>query len=98
MSMLYPNELSCRYVIVKGKRRSVRLETVIWRGLGEIALNEDTTITVLCDMVDSHRQNATLASALRVFVISYHRLHDDGDDGQAPGRSRYDPSLRTIAL
>lgn len=98
MALRDPTELSCRYVIVKGKRRSVRLETVIWRGLGEIALNEDTTIAVLCDMVDSHRQNATLASALRVFVISYHRLHDDGDDGHLAGRPRHDPSLRTIAL
>lgn len=98
MSVLDPSELSCRYLIIKGKRRSVRLETIIWRGLGEIALNEDTTIAVLCDMVDSHRKNATLASALRVFVISYHRLHDDGGEYDAPGRSRHDPSLRTIAL
>lgn len=98
MSLLDPSELSCRYVTVKGTRRSVRLETIIWRGLGEIALNEDTTIAVLCDMVDSHRKNATLASALRVFVISYHRLHDDGDDGRLAGRPSYDPSLRTIAL
>lgn len=98
MSLLDPSELSCRYVMVKGKRRSVRLETVIWRGLGEIALNEDTTIGVLCDMVDNHRRNATLASALRVFVISYHRLHDDDDDDRLSDRPSYDPSLRTIAL
>jgi predicted DNA-binding ribbon-helix-helix protein len=88
----------CRYVVVNSRRRAVRLEAIMWRGLGEIALNENTTIGALCDLVDLNRSNATLASALRVFVISYHRLHDDGKEYDPSGRSRHDPSLRTIAL
>ncbi len=96
--MLETGARACRYIVVNGQRRAVRLETAMWRGLGEIALNENTTISALCDLVDVNRSNASLASALRVFVISYHRLHDDGGDYEAPGRSRHDPSLRTIAL
>jgi predicted DNA-binding ribbon-helix-helix protein len=96
--MLDTVERACRYIVVNGQRRAVRLETMMWRGLAEIALNENTTISALCDLVDVNRSNATLASALRVFVISYHRLHDDGKEYDPSGRSRHDPSLRTIAL
>ncbi|MFK7839402.1 MAG: ribbon-helix-helix domain-containing protein [Bdellovibrionales bacterium] len=66
------NELKRRNIIINGKRTSVTLEPQIWSILHEVAAEHECTIHDLCDWVFNVKaEKSSLASAIRVFLISY---------------------------
>jgi hypothetical protein len=50
------------------------LEEEIWRSLGDIAERESLPLNHLVEQVDRRREDASLASGLRVFCLYYWRL------------------------
>ena len=54
-------------------KTSVSLEDAFWNALKEIAGERDVTLSALIEMIDAHRQNGNLSSAIRLFVLSSYR-------------------------
>lgn len=66
-----PTTLVSRNVIVNGRRTSLRLEPEMWQALDEIAKREATSINDLVAFVDRNRDNASLTSEVRIFILRY---------------------------
>ncbi len=60
-------------IVVANHKTSVSLEDAFWRGLKEIALGQDLTLSELIAKIDSERNHANLSSALRLFVLERYR-------------------------
>jgi predicted DNA-binding ribbon-helix-helix protein len=81
-----------RNVNISGRRTSVSLEAAVWDALADICKRERVSQVELFSRVDNGRLDASLASALRVFVLTYFRglaigkfsvaQTDSGRDGQ----------------
>ena len=81
-----------RTLVVSGRRTTVSLELEIWRSLNDVADREQVPLTFLADEVDRRREDASLASGLRVFCLYYWRLLADARIGAQPGfREQADP-------
>jgi predicted DNA-binding ribbon-helix-helix protein len=63
-----------RNVTIEGQRTSVRLRSVEWDALVEIAQREGRTISDVAAEIDHRRGAASLAAALRVFAIGYFKI------------------------
>jgi predicted DNA-binding ribbon-helix-helix protein len=63
-----------RTLTVSGRRTTISLEQEIWRSLGDIAEREKLALSLLVEQVDRRREDASLASGLRVFCLYYWRL------------------------
>jgi predicted DNA-binding ribbon-helix-helix protein len=63
-----------RTLTVSGRRTTISLEQEIWRSLGDIAEREKLALSHLVEQVDRRREDASLASGLRVFCLYYWRL------------------------
>lgn len=63
-----------RNVTIEGQRTSVRLRSIEWEALVEIAQREDRTISDVVAEIDHRRGAASLAAALRVFAIGYFKI------------------------
>ena len=74
-----------RNVTVSGRRTSVSLEVSMWEALRELCERERLTAAELFTLVDQKREEASLASALRIFALTYFRLLA-GARGEKPGR------------
>jgi predicted DNA-binding ribbon-helix-helix protein len=66
-----------RTVTVSGRRTSISIETVIWDGLEDVSNREELTLSELLTLIDQRRLGASLASAVRVFVLFYYRTLAD---------------------
>jgi predicted DNA-binding ribbon-helix-helix protein len=72
-------ELSRRSAIIKrsielhGHKTSVSLEDQFWDGLREIAEKKRTPLPMLLQTIDAQRGLANLSSAIRVYVLEFHR-------------------------
>jgi len=76
-----------RNVTVSGRRTSVSLEVAMWEALRELCDRERLTAAELFTLVDQKREEASLASALRIFALTYFRLLAGGWRGtDKPGR------------
>lgn len=80
-------------ITVNGIRTSVRLEPMIWEALREIAQRERMSVHALCTTINRRRRDASLTSAIRVFVIMYFRnqcggLVNAGDSAASVGQLR----------
>ena len=76
-----------RNVTVSGRRTSVSLEVAMWEALRELCDRERLTAAELFTLVDLKRDDASLASALRIFALTYFRLLAGGWRGaDKPGR------------
>ena len=62
-----------RSIAIAGHKTSVRLEDAFWRGLKEIALGRDMTLSEVVAGIDSVRNHGNLSSALRLFVLDHYR-------------------------
>ena len=62
-----------RSIVIAGHRTSVSLEDEFWKGLREIADGRDTTLTELVSTIDADRQQGSLSSAIRLFVLGFYR-------------------------
>ena len=78
-----------RSVVVAGHKTSVSLEDAFWKGLKEIAHARDLTLSELVGAIDSERDYGNLSSALRLFVLEFHRSQisdlKEGRDGSDQG-------------
>jgi predicted DNA-binding ribbon-helix-helix protein len=64
---------SKRSIVLAGHKTSVSLEDVFWRALKEIAGGRQITLSDLVSEIDSERQHGNLSSAIRLFVLDFHR-------------------------
>lgn len=66
------NDLKKRNIILGNKKTSVTLEPLFWELLHNVADDHDCHINDLCSHInDKKNARASLASAIRVFVMSY---------------------------
>lgn len=66
------SELKKRNIIIAGKRTSVTLEPQIWNILHNVAEEQGCDVHQLCTFISERKpDDASLASAIRVFLISY---------------------------
>ena len=62
-----------RSIVVAGHKTSVSLEDAFWKGLKEIAMGRDRTLSEMVAAIDSERAQGNLSSALRLFVLDHYR-------------------------
>jgi predicted DNA-binding ribbon-helix-helix protein len=77
--------LESRYVMVGGRRTSVRLESEIWLALDEICARENATLHRLCGAIDAQRGPSGRSSVMRVLAIGYFREAATDDGHQRAG-------------
>src|SRR5215468_4093732 len=63
-----------RSIVIAGHKTSVSLEDAFWEGLKEIAGERHTSLSDLVAAIDSERQHGNLSSAIRLFVLDFHRV------------------------
>ena len=64
-----------RSVVIDGHKTSISLEDAFWRGLKEIAGIRKMTLSDLISSIDAERKHANLSSAIRLFILDFHRSH-----------------------
>jgi len=74
-----------RSIVIAGHKTSVSLEDEFWKGLKEIAIDREMTLSDLVGTIDTDRLHGNLSSAIRLFVLNYYRERI-GDDRRAPVR------------
>ena len=62
-----------RSIVVAGHKTSVSLEDAFWRALKEISRARQTTLCDLVSTIDIEREQGNLSSAIRLFVLDFHR-------------------------
>jgi predicted DNA-binding ribbon-helix-helix protein len=62
-----------RSIYFGGRKTSVALENAFWRGLKDIAQARQMTVSHLVGAIDAQRHQSNLSSALRLFVLKFHR-------------------------
>ena len=62
-----------RSIVIAGHKTSVSLEDAFWKGLKEIAVSRNRTLSDLVSSIDSDRQHGNLSSAIRLFVLAHYR-------------------------
>ena len=67
------SSLAMHNVVVGGRRTSVRLESVMWEALRDIARRRDVTIHDLVTDIDRRRSESSLTAAIRVYIVNFYR-------------------------
>jgi predicted DNA-binding ribbon-helix-helix protein len=67
-----------RSIIIAGHKTSVSLEDAFWKGLKDIAIERQTTLSDLVATIDTDRRHGNLSSAIRLFVLEYYRAMNNG--------------------
>ncbi len=62
-----------RSIVIAGHKTSVSLEDAFWKGLKDIAVDRELTLSDLVALIDSDRQHGNLSSAIRLFVLNHYR-------------------------
>lgn len=62
-----------RSIVIAGHKTSVSLEDAFWKGLKEIAVARDLTLSDLVATIDTGRHHGNLSSTIRLFVLNYFR-------------------------
>ena len=62
-----------RSIVIAGHKTSVSLEDAFWKGLKEIAVGRDMTLSELVAAIDAERRHGNLSSAIRLFVLDHYR-------------------------
>jgi len=70
-----------RSIVIDGHKTSVSLEDAFWKSLREIAHERSNSLSHSVTGIDTDRQTANLSSAIRVFVLEFHK-------GQSAQRSQ----------
>ncbi|MFD2206915.1 ribbon-helix-helix domain-containing protein [Kiloniella antarctica] len=78
------NGLVLKNVIISGHRTSLRLEPMMWKGLGEICEREDLALNEVCTLIENRRVQSSLTAAIRVFTLSYFRTAAQENWGWQP--------------
>lgn len=67
------SSLRCQTVRVGNRRTSVRLEPEMWDALNTITRLSGLTLPKILSDVDLYRQQSSLTSAVRVFILHFYR-------------------------
>jgi predicted DNA-binding ribbon-helix-helix protein len=67
-----------RSIVIAGHKTSVSLEDAFWKGLKDIAVGRDMTLSDLVASIDTGRPHGNLSSAIRLFVLSHYQAKTDG--------------------
>jgi predicted DNA-binding ribbon-helix-helix protein len=70
-----------RSIIIAGHKTSVSLEEAFWKGLKEIAMGRDLTLSDMVTAIDYERATGNLSSALRLFVLDHYCAQSGIDRG-----------------
>jgi predicted DNA-binding ribbon-helix-helix protein len=95
-----------RSIVIAGHKTSVSLEDAFWKGLKDIAIVRNITLSDLVASIDSGRARGNLSSAIRLFVLEHYRGQTDreadagngGDPQQPPGDMMMIPPLLVPVL
>ena len=68
-----PSSLPIRNVVVAGHRTSVRLETVMWDALCDIAQRLGIGVNELVTEIHRRRDGLGLTAAIRVYIVDFYR-------------------------
>jgi predicted DNA-binding ribbon-helix-helix protein len=74
-----------RSIVIAGHKTSVSLEDAFWKGLKDIAIERQITLSDLVATIDTDRRQGNLSSAIRLFVLDYYRALT-GDARRASSR------------
>lgn len=74
--------LTCKNVVVNGRRTSMRLHKYTWDALSDICNREGTKLWRLCSKIDNTRGKDSLSQATRIYVLSYYRDHFEQSERQ----------------
>ncbi len=90
-----------RSIVIAGHKTSVSLEDAFWRGLKEIAVGREMTLSDMVASIDTDRHHGNLSSAIRLFVLDHFRMqnaaeHGARDDARDSIGSRMAPSVMRI--
>jgi len=75
-----------RSIVIAGHKTSVSLEDAFWKGLKEIAVGHDKTLSDLVAEIDTGRAHGNLSSAIRLFVLDHYRARI-GDHSESTTRA-----------
>jgi predicted DNA-binding ribbon-helix-helix protein len=73
-----------RSIVIAGHKTSVSLEDAFWKGLKEIAMGRDLTLSQMVAAIDSERAQGNLSSALRLFVLDHFRAQIGAAGARVP--------------
>jgi len=76
-----------RSIVIAGHKTSVSLEDAFWKGLKEIAVSRDKTLSGLVAEIDTGRAHGNLSSAIRLFVLDHYRARI-GDRAKSTSQAR----------
>ena len=62
-----------RTITIAGRKTSVSLEDGFWEGVKDIAKARRMTISDLVGSIDKEREQGSLSSALRLFVLDHYQ-------------------------
>jgi predicted DNA-binding ribbon-helix-helix protein len=71
-----------RSIVIAGHKTSVSLEDAFWKGLKEIAIGRNVTLSDLVAGINTERTHGNLSSAIRLFVLSAYQDQISGDQGK----------------
>jgi predicted DNA-binding ribbon-helix-helix protein len=83
-----PSSLPIRNIVVAGHRTSVRLETVMWDSLRDIARQRGIALNELATEIDGRRNGLGLTAAIRVYIVDFYR---SALNGRQPAPERHEP-------
>ena len=58
-----------RSIVIAGHKTSVSLEDAFWKGLKDIAIREEKTLSNVLHEIDLNRRQGNFSSAIRLFVL-----------------------------
>lgn len=76
-----------RSIVIAGHKTSVSLEDAFWKGLKDIAIVRQITLSDLVASIDTDRQHGNLSSAIRLFVLDHFQARRDGRADNAHSES-----------
>ena len=75
-----------RSIVIAGHKTSVSLEDAFWKGLKDIAIARQVTLSDLVASIDTERRHGNLSSAIRLFVLDHYRAQSNADGRAAPAQ------------
>ena len=84
-----------RSIVIAGHKTSVSLEDAFWRGLKEIAIGRDKTLSDLVAEIDTGRPHDNLSSAIRLFVLDHYRVQTNGHAAESKRHQFYGRNKRS---
>ena len=67
-----------RSIVIAGHKTSVSLEDAFWKGLKDIAIARQVTLSDLVASIDTERRHGNLSSAIRLFVLDHYQAQSNG--------------------